>query len=219
MTTPEDLPPPDAIDPAPRPRYPPYPAYKHSGVPWLGEIPAGWEVINLKYLARFIYGESLPGNMREGGTIPVYGSNGIVDRHTIANTLAPCLIIGRKGSYGKVNYSNTPCFAIDTTFYIDSRSTNADIRWLYYSLPLLGLDSFSQDSTIPGLSREYAYNQKMPFPPPPEQRAIAAYLDQETAKLDTLIAKVQHGIALLREYRTALISAAVTGAIDVREHL
>jgi restriction endonuclease S subunit len=65
----------------------------------------------------------------------------------------------------------------------------------------------------------FVANFQIPFPPPPEQRAIAAFLDQETAKLDTLIAKVQQGIALLREYRTALISAAVTGTIDVREHL
>lgn len=44
-----------------------------------------------------------------------------------------------------------------------------------------------------------------------------SHLDRETAKLDTLIAKVQQGIELLREYRTALISAAVTGRIDARE--
>ena len=58
---------------------------------------------------------------------------------------------------------------------------------------------------------------RSPFPPLTEQRAISAFLDCETAKLDTLVAKVREAIALLEELRTALISAAVTGKIDVRE--
>ena len=55
------------------------------------------------------------------------------------------------------------------------------------------------------------------LPPLPEQRAIAAFLDHETAQIDALIAKVHEAIDRLKELRTALISAAVTGKIDVRE--
>jgi len=55
------------------------------------------------------------------------------------------------------------------------------------------------------------------LPPLPEQQAIAAFLDRETAKIDTLSAKVLTAIERLKEYRRALISAAVTGKIDVRE--
>jgi type I restriction enzyme S subunit len=54
-------------------------------------------------------------------------------------------------------------------------------------------------------------------PPEPEQRAIAAFLDRETARIDALVAKVREAIERLKELRTALISAAVTGKIDVRE--
>ena len=54
-------------------------------------------------------------------------------------------------------------------------------------------------------------------PPLSEQRAIAAFLDRETAKIDTLTAKVRAALERLSEYRTALISAAVTGKIDVRD--
>jgi restriction endonuclease S subunit len=53
-------------------------------------------------------------------------------------------------------------------------------------------------------------------PPLTEQRAIAAFLDRETARIDTLVAKVHDAIDGLKEFRTALISAAVTGKIDVR---
>jgi type I restriction enzyme S subunit len=56
----------------------------------------------------------------------------------------------------------------------------------------------------------------VPIPPPSEQKAIVTYLNHETAKLDALTAEAQRAIDLLQERRTALISAAVTGKIDVR---
>jgi type I restriction enzyme S subunit len=58
---------------------------------------------------------------------------------------------------------------------------------------------------------------RVPVPPVPEQRAIADFLDYETAKIDSLISKIEQAIDRLQEYRTALITAAVTGKIDVRE--
>ncbi len=60
-------------------------------------------------------------------------------------------------------------------------------------------------------------NLRVPVPPLPEQIAIAAYLDTETAKLDALVHKIEEAIERLQEYRTALITAAVTGKIDVRK--
>ena len=56
----------------------------------------------------------------------------------------------------------------------------------------------------------------LPIPPMGEQRGIAAFLDRETGRIDALVAKVQEAIEQLQEYRAALISAAVTGKIDVR---
>jgi type I restriction enzyme S subunit len=126
------------------------------------------------------------------------------------------LVVGRKGSYGKVNFSAEPVFAIDTTYYVGPQETDASLRWLFYVLQLLPLDSFSRDSAVPGLSREFAYEQRLPYIPLTEQRAIANYLDRETARMDTLISKVRRMIDRLQEYGTALISAAVTGKIDVR---
>lgn len=58
---------------------------------------------------------------------------------------------------------------------------------------------------------------RSPFPPPHEQRAIASFLDRETARIDALVAKVREAIDRLKEFRTALIFAAVTGKIDVSE--
>ena len=59
--------------------------------------------------------------------------------------------------------------------------------------------------------------RKVALPPIAEQRAIADYLDRETAKIDALVGKVREAIDRLKELRTALIAAAVTGKFDVRE--
>jgi type I restriction enzyme S subunit len=101
----------------------PYPAYKDSGIVWLGEIPAHWEIARLMFVTHLAYGDSLALEIREPGVVPVYGSNGIVGEHARANTQVPCLIVGRKGSYGKVTFSESPCFAIDTTYFIDHTQT------------------------------------------------------------------------------------------------
>ncbi|HXF66129.1 MAG TPA: hypothetical protein VNK67_05455, partial [Burkholderiales bacterium] len=67
------------------------------------------------------------------------------------------------------------------------------------------------------VSELFVRNFSPALPPEPEQRAIVAFLDRETAKIDALVAKVREAIERLKELRTALISAAVTGKIDVRE--
>jgi restriction endonuclease S subunit len=59
----------------------------------------------------------------------------------------------------------------------------------------------------------------IPFPHIVEQRAVAAFIDRETSRIDALVAKVREAIDRLKELRTALISAAVTGKIDVREEV
>ncbi len=188
---------------------------KDSGIEWLGEIPEGWEVRRLKWVARLEYGSSLSQEEREPGTVPVYGSNGIVGYHSKSITKKPVIIIGRKGSYGKVSYSNMPCFPIDTTYYIDPRLTKENIKWLYYLLSSIGLDQISFDTGVPGLSRDLAYSKVVPLPPKAEQIKIANYLDKQTAKIDTLIKKIQTQILKLKEYRQTLISNVVTGKVKV----
>lgn len=187
---------------------------KPSGVEWLGKIPEHWEARRLKYVARFGYGDSLAAEDRISGDFDVYGSNGIVGQHDTPNAKGPSLIVGRKGSFGKVAYSEKPCFAIDTTYFIDARLTQNNLRWLFYCLQWLRLDSFSKDSAVPGLAREDAYENVVPFCSPDEQFAIAAFLDRETVRIDALIEKKQKQIELFQEKRTALISLTVTKGLD-----
>jgi type I restriction enzyme S subunit len=75
----------------------------------------------------------------------------------------------------------------------------------------------SSKSAVPGIDRNDLHVIYVVVPTRPEQRTIVEYLDRETSKIDALIAKAQQAIELQKEHRTALISAAVTGKIDVRD--
>ena len=194
----------------------PYPAYKGSGVEWLGEVPRHWEVRRLKQICRLAYGNTLTTEMRQDGTVPVFGSNGCVGFHSSANTKAPCIVVGRKGSFGKVNYSRDSVYAIDTTFFIDSRFSGAHIRWLFFLLGWLRLDEVTKDSAVPGLDREDAYQRLAPVPPLPEQTAIVRFLDHADRRIQRYIRAKQKLITLLEEQKQATIHQAVTGQIDVR---
>ena len=84
------------------------------------------------------------------------------------------------------------------------------------------VDYFTPEMTgvsVPHISPGQIGNFPLPVPPLPEQAAIAAYLDVETAKLDALVGKVAEAVERLQEYRSALITAAVTGKIDVRRNI
>ena len=169
----------------------------------------------LKYVAKFSYGDSLPDDARQGGEFRVFGSNGPFADSTIANTESPAIVVGRKGSYGKISWSSEKCFASDTTFFVDGSTCEHDLRWLYWALQTLQLDQGTDEAAVPGLNREAAHNKMLVVPPRRAQRDIADYIDRETGRLDTLLAKVEKTAKLLRERRSAIISAAVTGRITV----
>lgn len=136
------------------------------------------EVLQLREVCEFTYGDGLREDTRRTGNIPVYGSNGIVGWHDEAVTHGATIIIGRKGSIGEVNYSPSPCFPIDTTYYVEKTKKPCDLRWLYYALTALDLTKLNKSAAVPGLNRDDAYERRMVFPSLPEQRRIAALLDK-----------------------------------------
>ncbi|MBK8577737.1 MAG: hypothetical protein IPN78_05400 [Candidatus Accumulibacter sp.] len=98
------------------------------------------------------------------GDVPVFGSNGQYATTSARNTDVPAIVVGRKGSYGKVNWAPDGCFASDTTFFVDERLTTTNLRWLYWSLQTLGLDEGSQEAAVPGLNRESVYEERICLP-------------------------------------------------------
>ena len=190
---------------------------KDSGVEWLGEIPAHWEVKRLRWAIMFQRGHDLPSHEREEGDVPVVSSSGVSSKHSRAVAPAPGIVTGRYGTIGNFYLISEDYWPLNTTLYsIDLR--NNDARFLWYMLGCLSslFVVNALKSAVPGVDRKDIHPIETAIPAPPEQLAIATYLDRETAKIDALIAKVRQAINHLKEYRTALISAAVTGKIDVR---
>ncbi len=173
-----------------------------------------WSHERLKSRVRFAYGESLSAESRHDGEVPVYGSNGIVGFHDQAITTGSTIIIGRKGSFGKVTWSEEACFPIDTTYYVDATQTDEQLRWLFYALQSLDLDTINFDSAVPGLSRELAYGLKLGFPTKKEQKRIAAYLDASCKAVDAAIDVKREQIENLDICRRSTITNAVTRGVD-----
>ncbi len=138
----------------------------------------GWKTRTLGELLQLNYGKSLPLKSRVGGSIPVYGSNGVVGTHNKAIVEEPGLIVGRKGAAGKVHQSKGPFCPIDTTFYITRcDAPDTDLEFLYYLLLHIDLKRITGDVGVPGLNREMAYLEKASVPNKiPEQKKIAHIL-------------------------------------------
>ena len=105
--------------------------------------------------------------------------------------------------------------------FIRPSRAHSDAEYIRYGLhaayQFLRDESGGGGSTKGALTCDQLGNVSIPHPPLAEQRAIAAFLDRETERIDALVAKVRDAIDRLKELRTALISAAVTGKIDVRK--
>lgn len=137
------------------------------------ESDADLRVLTIGSFAPFLYGKSLPARVRnEDGSVPVYGSNGIVGWHDQALTDGPTVIIGRKGTVGTVHYSDIPCWPIDTTFYVHG-TDHSLIRYKYLLLSSLSLDKMNADSAVPGLNRNEAHATVVNVPDEAEQRRVA----------------------------------------------
>jgi len=134
--------------------------------------------VQLGEVCDLIYGDGLKEQARQGGAVPVYGSNGVVGYHNKALTTGETIVIGRKGSIGEVHICRVPCWPIDTTYYIENTKIPCDFTWLYYILIALDLTRFNKSAAVPGLNRDDAYEQFIPLPPLDEQRRIAAILQR-----------------------------------------
>ena len=143
------------------------------------------ERIALGEICEFTYGDSLKEENRRAGNVPVYGSNGIVGWHDKALSHGPTIIVGRKGSIGEISWSDKPCFPIDTTYFIEETRQPCELKWLYYALIQLDLTRLNKSAAVPGLNRDDAYKQIIPFPTLPKQQRIAAILDQANRLLRT----------------------------------
>jgi type I restriction enzyme S subunit len=211
---------------------------KDSGIEWLGQIPEHWKVSKFKFLGEAVIGLTYNPNdiVNEGEGKTVLRSTNIqnnkislhdnvyVDKvisHKLTTKVGDILICSRNGSRALIGknakideQSSGMTFGAFTTIFRTSQH-----EYLYWVLnsSLFDYQSGSfMTTTINQLTTGTLNSFETPLPSASEQTEIASYLDNQTQKIDTLIEKSQQTIALLKEGKTALISSAVTGKIDVR---
>ncbi|MFT7355969.1 MAG: type I restriction enzyme S subunit [Gammaproteobacteria bacterium] len=157
-----------------------------------------WSQVKLRSILVANYGKALKKENRdEGGKYEVFGSAGFVGNHSEPLITNETIIIGRKGSVGKVIHAPNGGWVIDTAFYLTLKEkVKLDWRYLFYVLKSSKLDSKTITTSIPGLNRDDFYDTEIPLPPLDEQKRIAAILD----KADAIRRKRQQAIQLADDF-------------------
>ncbi len=216
---------------------------KNSGVAWLGEIPAHWEVKRTKFAAVLRSGHT-PSRQHpeywEDCTIPWFGLADVWqirdgDREYVTETAEKISELGLANSAarllpkGTVMLSRTASVGFSAIMDVDMATTQDFVNWVCgptlrpeYLLYVLRSMQHEFRRLTMGSTHQTIYMPDVgqfstPLPPIPEQDRLVAFVRERTRQIDRLVAKVRDAIDRLKELRTALISAAVTGKIDVRE--
>ena len=188
---------------------------KDSGVEWLGKVPEHWEVGRLKNVLRIRNGRDYKEVEVESGGYPVYGSGGIFKRSSDYLFDGESVLFGRKGTVDKPLLVSGKFWTVDTMFYSEVFS-NAKPNYIYHQALLFPFDQLSTNTALPSMTQENLLELGCVIPPFGEQEQICQYLSDKLKVFLNLVSKAEQAIQLMQERRTALISAAVTGKIDVR---
>ena len=191
---------------------------KDSGVEWLGEVPGHWEVKKIKHLAQLKSGEGITAlDINESGDFAVFGGNGIRGYANLYTHSGSYVLIGRQGALcGNINYADGKFWASEHAV-VAHPLTSYNVLWFGELLRSMNLNQYSVSAAQPGLAVERIANLTIPVPPVEEQHLIGVLLERQIESMENVVIQVMDAVSYLREYRTALISAAVTGKIDVRD--
>ena len=218
----------------------PSPGLKPSGVEWLGDVPEHWDLAPLYTRYSVDLGKMLREDRTRGEHLVPYLRNVDVQWDQINFTDLPVidilpdecerftlqpgdLLVCEGGEVGRAAIvpERGQGIAYQKALHRLRPGQGESPRFMYYMLSFAAargvFDAGGNPNTIPHLTGEMLRRYRFPQPPLDEQLAIAVFLDQEVAMISELSSKVDSAIERLQEYRTALITAAVTGKIDVRE--
>ena len=203
----------------------PHAPVKPSGIEWLGDVPEHWEIGSVKRFFTFLNGRRIPLSGEEragrGGEFAYYGASGIIDWIDEFIFEEDLVLVSEDGA-NLINRSTSIAFVARGQYWVNNHAhilKPPDGNLIFWAERIESIDliPFVTGSAQPKLTAEALNNLMIAVPPTESERAdIEKHIVTETAKLDTLTVEAERGIELLQERRTALISAAVTGKIDVR---
>jgi type I restriction enzyme S subunit len=157
-----------------------------------------WDEVSLGEISRLSYGKALQGYVADQDAdhaVQVFGTNGPIGWAANALSEQPTIIVGRKGAYRGIHFSNGPSWTIDTAFYTDIDADRVSLRWLFYRLRLVDINRMNSGGAIPSTRREDFYAVKIKLPDLGIQNRVAAI----ASAYDDLIENNLQRIALLEE--------------------
>lgn len=196
---------------------------RDSGIDWLGEIPAHWDFISIRWLIRIGSGDYIAStetefDCSENASVPVIGGNGIMAYTNNFNTAENCIVIGRVGAHcGNIHFIQEKSWVTDNALRVNIISGQLDTLFFVSVLKALRLNAFANKNAQPLITGEMVKSKKIPVPPVEEQRQIHSYIEALENNIEKQTSVICRAIARLQEYRSALITNAVTGKIDVRD--
>lgn len=132
---------------------------------FIEEAKEDWKDGVLEQLIDLKYGKALKQEHRSGSGYPVVASSGIVGFHKDYLVQAPGIVIGRKGTLGKVYFMEDNFYPIDTSYFIQSKTSGSNLIFEYYLLKSLDFANMNSDSAVPGLNRNIALSTQIQIPP------------------------------------------------------
>ena len=155
----------------------PYPAYKDSGVPWLGEVPEHWDVSPLGRYLRVKSGDIITSDDEREQGIPIYGGNGIRGYTFKTNTCGPIILLGRVGAKcGCVHLVNGELWASEHALRVLPQA-DINLNFLLLALKHVNLNQLAIRTAQPLINSTIVHSCQATFPPISEQFAIAHYLN------------------------------------------
>ncbi len=197
----------------------------HAGVEWLGEVPEHWEVRRLSSVIDCLDGKRIPLNGEERadrqGDYPYWGANGVLDHLDDWLFDEPLVLLGEDGAPFFAQNKRV-AFSVSGRIWVNNhahvlRPTGVQQEFLTHLLNITEYAAFIDGSTRDKLTQGAMNGIPVLLPPAEEQVAIVQHLRGGVSNLELLAGEVHRAIDRLQEYRTALITAAVTGKVDVRE--
>ena len=209
---------------------------KHSGIPWIGEIPKEWNLNRIKNLFRIVGGNGFKDVYQgvESGDYPFYKTSDINGLEDYVNqsknyvnqdiveiegyNVIPCnsIIVSKIGAAMLKNHrkiSSCEC-CIDNNLQALLLTGGDDVKYLYYLLKIIDFAWFDNNSTIPSVNNSQLKDFPIPLPPLPEQQKIASFLDKKCSEIDEMVVLQEKIIEELKAYKQSVITEAVTKGLN-----
>jgi len=181
-----------------------FPGHEHTKI--VDGVPEGWKMEILGETTVLNYGKALKEENRLPGSIPVFGSSGIVGYHEKPLVEGPGIIIGRKGNVGSVFWAYSDFHPIDTVYYINKEESSF---FLFYALS--NISFVNTDVAVPGLNRTYAYSRTILWP----KTKIIDMFDAFISPIHEQILLLNKNIDSLVKARDLLLPRLMNGVIPV----